>query len=56
MLAIWSFECFGGEITVRQVSQGHRKVEEVGAVHFHQVASKSDFMEPIYRALWSLFK
>ena len=31
---------------VFQLSEGYRKVEEVGAVHFHQVASKSDFMEP----------
>ena len=35
-------------MTVLQMSDGHRKVEEVGAVHFHQVASKSGFMEPSY--------
>ena len=33
---------------VLQVSDGYRKVEEVGAVHLHQVASKYDFMAPSY--------
>ena len=36
------------QITVCQVSEGYRTVEEVGAVHFHQVVSKFDFMEPSY--------
>ena len=36
------------QIIVLQVSEGYRRVEEVGAVHFHQVASKSGFMEPSY--------
>ena len=30
------------------MSEGYRKVEEGGAAHFHQVASKSDFVEPSY--------
>ena len=35
-------------IKVCQVSEGYRKVEEVGGKNSHQVTSKSDFMEPSY--------
>ena len=38
-------------MTVFQVSEGYRKVGEVGAVILHQVSSKSEFRVPSYREI-----